>query len=99
MFVVRLVDTDIAPKVVLTWVAAEAFAKNAFGDGEADRAEIYEIEGAANVGDTISRFNAGQCSLRRTMSRPLTPKEAEAAAKAEQAMRDDEQARKDLDLL
>jgi hypothetical protein len=44
MFVVRLVDTDIAPKVVLTLVAAEAFAKNAFGDGEADRAEVCEIK-------------------------------------------------------
>jgi hypothetical protein len=33
------------------------------------------------------------------MSRPLTPKEAEAAAKAEKATRDDEQARKDPDLL
>jgi hypothetical protein len=92
MFVVRLVGTDIVPKVVLTPVAAEAFAKNAFRDGEADRAEVYEIEGAVNVADAISRFNTGRCSLRRTISRPLTLKEAEAAAKAEQL-------RKDLDLL
>jgi hypothetical protein len=92
MFVVRLVDADIALKVVLTLVAAEAFAKSAFGNGEADRAEVYEIEGALTVEDAISRFNVGQRLLRRTLSRPLTPKEAEAAAKAEQA-------RRDLDLL
>jgi hypothetical protein len=92
MFVVRLVETDIAPKVVLTPIAAEAFAKTAFANGEADRAEIYEIDGARNVEDATARFNAGQCSLRRTLSRPLTPKEAEVAAKAEQA-------RKELDLL
>jgi hypothetical protein len=92
MLVVRLIDSDIAPKVVLTPVAAEAFAKNAFRDGEADRAEVYEIKGAVDVEDAISRFVAGHCSLLRTMSRPLTPKEAEVAAEAEQA-------RKLLDLL
>lgn len=92
MFVVRLVDTDIAPKVVLTPVAADAFASKALADGEADRAEIYEVDGAANVGDAIQRFNSGQRSLYRTKSRLLTPKETEAAAKAEAV-------RKHLDLL
>jgi hypothetical protein len=87
MFVVKLVDSDIPPKVVLTPAAAEAFAKNAFQNGEAAAAEVYEIMGAVNVADARSRFDAGQCSLLQTMSRPLTPKEAEAATKAEQTRR------------
>jgi hypothetical protein len=84
MFVVRLIDSDITPKAFDIVARAEAFAKGAVANGEAERAEIYEIEGAKNAADAMSRFNAGQRLLWRPMSRLLTPDEARNAAKAEE---------------
>jgi hypothetical protein len=87
MFVVRLIDSDITPKVFDTAAAAEAFAKTVGANGEAERAEVYEIEGVKNAADAMSRFNAGKGLLWRPMSRPLTPDEARTAAKAEEQRR------------
>ena len=82
MLVVKLINSDIPPKAVLTITAARAFAKRALEEGETDRAEVYKVEGAANAGDAISGFLAGLGSLQQSISRPLTPEEADAATKA-----------------
>jgi hypothetical protein len=84
MFIVKFMDSDITPKVFDIIAAAEVFAKGTVADGEAERAEVYEIEGAKNVVDAMSRFNAGQGLLRRSMSRPLRPDEERTAAEAEE---------------
>jgi hypothetical protein len=87
MFVVRLIGSDAAPQPVLTLLAARAVAYRALEAGDADRAEIYEIEGTGDKQIALSHFKAGQALLRQSLSRPLTAGEARAAAEAEEQRR------------